>query len=190
MKYSGIVKFLVSVPVIVLCLYFIPILGILLMIVRMVVYYNKKVIDIPIVCAIIGVILCIPSLINYITNKLGYNHIESLDIIVNNDVFKDISSRSNFLIITGIVFMVVSYLFIKISKRVSTKALSYLSDYINESEKKDMEVREKTEMKMAEKREAAKHTHVLKCPKCGYSNMFVGNNTRCVHCRTVLEWKE
>ena len=190
MKYSGIVKAIVSLPVIFVCMYFLPVLGIILALVRMLIYYNKQVIDAPIVLIIVGAVIYIPTIVGYILNNIAHTDTAVLETLLSNDLYKDLSSKASFFIIAGVILIVVSYVFAAVTKKASDKAVKYVSDYITESERKDNEAREKAAMKMAEKRETAKNTHVMKCPKCGSSNMFVGKTTRCVHCRTHIEWTE
>ena len=44
-------------------------------------------------------------------------------------------------------------------------------------------------MKMQEKREALKNTHVVHCPYCGADNMLTSNIGTCKYCRRRIEAK-
>ena len=45
-------------------------------------------------------------------------------------------------------------------------------------------------MKMQEKRERAKNTHVVYCPYCGADNMLTEKTGICKFCRRKIEYKE
>ncbi len=45
------------------------------------------------------------------------------------------------------------------------------------------------DLKMQEKREKAKNTHVVHCPYCGSDNMLTEQTETCKFCRRKIEYK-
>ena len=84
--------------------------------------------------------------------------------------------------------MLFFYFIYKISS-IFNKLELFISSYISEREKKDFEIRKENDMKMQEKREALKNTHVVHCPYCGADNMLTSNIGTCKYCRRRIEAK-
>ena len=62
MNYNKLLKILCSIPIILVMLYFIPFLGVCLLICRYFIYKTEKSIKTPITLVIIGLIILIPNI--------------------------------------------------------------------------------------------------------------------------------
>ena len=92
---------------------------------------------------------------------------------------------SKLLMTIGIIFLVLVSLF----NNLLNKLELFISAYIADREKKDFEIRKENDMKMQEKRETLKNTHVVHCPYCGADNMITSNIGTCKYCRRRIEAK-
>ena len=177
MKKNLIIKLLSSLPIILLVLYFIPFLGICLLILRAFVYGNKKK-STAIFLIAASLIILLPKLLNLINVKNTV--IPYLSELVNSDIYKtNLIGFSKLLLTIGILYFVIS----TISTLLFSKSVSAVKNYINESEKKQEEISKKNDLIMKEKRERALNTRVVKCPYCGADNMFTENTGTCKFCR-------
>lgn len=68
MKSNLLLKILSSLPIILITLYFIPFLGICLILFRYFIYINKKRISTPLILVGVGLLILIPKVIYYIFN--------------------------------------------------------------------------------------------------------------------------
>ena len=89
MKESKILKVLSSIPVILISLYFIPFLGICLIILRYLIVDNKKRISTPIYIIGVGILILIPKGLNLILNmvKVDLAIIPSLKDAINAELY-------------------------------------------------------------------------------------------------------
>lgn len=187
---NKIIKILCSIPIILIVLYFVPFLGICLTLFRCFVYRNEKQYKTPIIIIVCGILLLIPKLINIILKSLKLSiKIPYLDTIISSNIYPKLLSYSKTLIIIGILFIILSYIFRNIFNNVKNKLNTGLQNYIEKEEKKDYEIRQKNDLIMQEKREKAKNTHVIKCPHCGASNILTEQTGTCKYCRKDLEYK-
>ena len=185
MKNNIIVKLLCSIPAIIIATYFLPFLGIVLVLFRFLVYRQKHY-STAITLIVLGLLFIVPKLVNYvleltkITTKIPY-----LDKIITSEVYTKIISCSKILIIVGVILIIISY----ITNMVSTKIGSSIGNYFKEEQRKEQEISEKNDLIMKEKRETAKNTHFVKCPNCGGDNVVVGNVGKCKFCRNNIAYK-
>ena len=83
MKEKEIFKLLTSIPLILIVLYFIPFLGVCLIIFRYFIY-KEKYYKLPITLIICGLVLIIPNLFKYIKLNIDFiNNLISSDIYIN-----------------------------------------------------------------------------------------------------------
>lgn len=180
-------SFLCSIPIILFFLYFIPFLGICLLIGRMFVYRGK--IKSSFVLIILGVLIILPSIIESILKMINYD-IKAIPLLYDL-VYADIYNNSfvsygKLLLTTGIIFLILSY----IAKLILGSIGNGLKDYIMNQEKIDQEIREKNDLIMQEKREKAKNTHSVRCPYCGADNLLTSKTGKCKYCRRMIQNKE
>lgn len=189
MKNNILIKILSSIPVILLVLYFLPFLGICLIILRYIVYYSdKRRIVTPYYLVSTGLIILIPKLLKFIFNSFEYNasNIPYFNSIVSSDLYEvNFINYSKLLITVGIIFLILS----SIMSMVLDKAKNSIVSYIKNQERRNDEISRKNDLIMKEKREKALNTNVVICPYCGADNMLTSKNGTCKFCRRKLESK-
>lgn len=177
-------KILCSIPVILIVLYFLPFLGVCLMIFRYFIKRDEKSFKMPITLVITGFIILIPNIINSVlkTFKLKIE-IPYLNEVINSELYPNLIKYSKLLITLGIIFLILSYIINYILNRVGNKLKSGIDEYVEEEHKRSQE----NDLKIKEKQERAKNTHVVKCPHCGASNMLTEKTGVCKFCRKPIE---
>lgn len=181
MSTNKMLKILSSLPVILIFLYFIPFIGICLIILRYFVYGTEKYFSVPTDLIAMGLILLIPKLFNICLKLLKINIVE-LNNIINTDMYLKLIEYSKFIISVGIIFLVISTIF----KNIFNKIQSYMKDYINKKEQIMTEVAKQNDMEIKEKQEKAKNTHVVICPNCGADNILTESVGKCKYCRKSI----
>lgn len=190
MRNNLFIRFLCSIPVILVLLYFIPFLGICLILFRYYVYRNKKIYLTSIYLLISGLIVLIPKLVNFILNRLNIKNISYLNTFFASKFYKSLVPYSKLLITLGIISLILSVIFKNIYDKLKSKVNNTINSYVKESAKNDAIISEKNDLLMKEKREKALNTHVVKCPYCGSNNMLVQQTGICSYCRKPLEYKK
>lgn len=189
MKDNILIKLLCSIPVILVLLYFLPFLGVCLIIFRYIVYYNdRRRISLPYYLVSTGLIILIPKLLKFIFKSFEYSadNIPYFNKIVNSELYKvNFINYSKLLITVGIIFLVLS----SIVSMIVDKTKSSVRSYIANQERRNDEISRKNDLIMKEKREIAKNTQVVICPYCGADNMFTSKNGTCKYCRRKIEGK-
>lgn len=189
MKNNLFIKILCSIPVILVLLYFIPFLGVCLILFRAFVYRNEK-FKTYILLLVCGLLILIPKLIDLIMNMLKDNiKIPYLDTIITSDIYPELLNYSKRLIIISVVFIILSYIFNSIFNTLSSKLSSGIMNYMEKDLQKDYEIRKENDLVMQEKREKAKNTHVVHCPYCGSDNLLTEQTGTCKFCRRKIEYK-
>lgn len=188
MKENMFFKILCSLPVILLALYFMPFLGICLILFRYYVYRNSKYYKLPSLLLIIGFLLLIPKIINFIMQTFKLNIvIPYLNDIITSNIYIKLLNYSKLLIIVGVIFLIISFIFKNIVNKLTSKIKTGMQNYMEQDLKKDYEIRKENDLKMQEKREKAKNTHVVHCPYCGSTNMLTEKTGTCQYCRRNIE---
>lgn len=190
MRDNILIRMLCSIPVILALLYFLPFLGVCLIIFRYIVYYSdRRRIVTPYYLVSTGIIILIPKLLKFIFNSFEYNadNIPYFNKIINSELYKvnfiDYSKR---LITVGIIFLIIS----SIVSMIVDKTKNSVRSYIENQEKRNAEISRKNDMIMKEKREIAKNTNVVICPYCGADNMLTAKTGTCKYCRRKIESKQ
>ena len=192
MKQNRFIKLLASIPSILLFLYFIPFIGVCLILLRLFIYNNKKV-STAVSLLSIGLLIISPLFINKV---LGLINIQNFNIpylsdIVNSNLYNEKFIRySKLLMIVSILFFIISFAFKSLINKIRLKFNSEIREYISRNEQKAAEISEKNDLIMKEKREKAKNTHVVYCPYCGSDNLFTEKTGICKFCRRKIEYKE
>ncbi len=185
MKEREIFKILTSIPVILIVLYFIPFLGVCLIIFRYFIYKNKYY-KLPLTLVICGILIIIPNIVNSILKSFKINSLENL---ITLDIYQKLVPYSKRLITVGIIFLIISYIVKIIYNKVSNKLTNEFKNYIQKEEQRSAEISAKNDLIMKEKREKAQNTHVVYCPYCGSDNMITGSVGTCKYCRRKIEYK-
>lgn len=191
MKYNPFVKFLCSIPVILLFIYFIPFLGICLILLRTIVYNNKTTFT-SIILVVIASLILIPKGLSYIFTLMKFdNTIPYYDNIINSDLYNiKLINYSKSLFIIGIIYFILSTILKSIFSRLKSKVSNEFRNYISESQRIDAETSQKNDLIMKQKREISKNTHVINCPYCGADNMITERIGTCKFCRKKIEFKK
>lgn len=187
------IKLLCSIPIILVFLYFIPFLGVCLILLRYFIYDNKKRVSTQLYIIAIGILLLIPKLLKLVLDiaKIDINKIPYLKDIINTELYNvNFINYSKRLICVGIIFLIVSFVLKTIFDKVSSKLNSGVRNYINENQKRNDEILRKNDMEIKVKQEKIKNTAYVKCPKCGSDNLLGEKFGTCKYCRSKLENKE
>ncbi len=187
MKNNLLFKILASLPVILLTLYFIPFLGVILILFRFFIYSNKK-ISTSIFITLIGILILIPKIINFILDifKIDINKVPYLQDVLNSNLYNiEFINYSKLLICIGIVFLIISFILTTLFNKLNSNILNYIS----KQEKRDAEISRENDMKIKIKQEKAKNTSYVKCPYCGSDNLLEEKFGICEYCRRKIENK-
>lgn len=179
---SKFIKLLCSIPAILIMLYYIPFLGICLLIFRTIMYDAKKDYNTQLILIICGLLILVPTLLDSFKLNSAY-----LDAINNSDIYPELMNYSKLLIIVGVIFMFLTYAFNKIFSSLSTKLHEGLTKAYNDSVENDYKAKKEVQEKIASEREKVKNYHVVKCPNCGADNEVYKAGTSCKYCRTKLK---
>ena len=185
MKNNIFIKLLCSIPVILLLLYFIPFLGVCVILFRYFIYGNDKYYSTPVILFLCGILILVPQIVYTFLNtfNISYINIPYINDIVVSEIYIKLLDYSKFLITVGIIFFIISCIFRSVFNKLSSSAIEYMRKDLQ----KDYEIRKENDLKMQEKREKAKNTHVVHCPYCGSDNMFTEKTGICRFCRRNIE---
>lgn len=192
MRNNSFVKLLCSIPVILAFIYFIPFLGICLLFLRCFVYNNRKKTSTPIYLIGFGILILLPKGMQYVFDmiKFDVNSFPYYTDIINSDLYlSNFINYSKTLITLGIIYVIISTIFTSIYNKVTSKVSTGLRNYMQQDLQKDYEIRKENDLKMQEKREISKNTHVVRCPYCGSDNMLTEQTGTCKFCRRKIEFK-
>ena len=188
MNTNPVFKILSSIPVILIALYFLPILGVLLLVLRYFVVSPRQKTWTPVILLIVGAVLLIPKLIEWVIEiiNLEKDTIPYLiEIVENNWYMTKIMSYSILLMCLGVIFLIIAALL----NFLATKTANAIKNYIQKEEENSREISIKNDYIMKEKREKAKHTNYVKCPYCGSDNLVSEKFAICSYCRRKIENK-
>ena len=187
MNHSVFIKVLLSVPVILCALYFIPFLGVILLLTRFFLFKisNYK---ISILLIFIGLLMLIPRGLQLLFNYISFsqNIKDLIDKIVTTDIYKHMIGYSKLLITIGVLSILIVY----ILKILYRKASGTFWQYLNNQEKKHNEIIKQNDLLMKERKEQAQNTHLVTCASCGADTLLTSSVGTCKYCRRPLEYKE
>lgn len=186
-----VLSLLCSIPVILVALYFIPFLGIVLILFRL--YFKKqdKIYMLPTFLIATALTIFIPKIIYLVVNALAIKvNIPFLDKIISSDLYEKLIKYGKLLIIVGVLYLILHYIFTNIFMKVKNKLNSSVNDFVERNEQRSYEIQKENDLKMRETQEKAKNTHFVSCPTCGKDNIIHGNIGTCTHCRGTLVYKE
>ena len=184
MKDKILLRLLGSIPIILIFLYFIPFLGICLILFRYFICdYKKR--NISFFLIMIGFIILLPSGLNGIFKIIKFDSTTMpyfYDIISSELYSINLIKYGKFLLTIGIIFLIITFTF----NRLFVKVKNFIYSYIHEQEKRDAEISQKNDLIMKEKQEKAKNTRVVYCPYCGADNILISKNGTCKYCRRQI----
>ena len=181
MSYNTLSKFFSSLPVILISLYFIPFLGVILLLFRL---FTRKNVNIK-TCVFLIILGISVLVIKYGINLLSKNITNSVLLKVSNffNNTPSIISFSKLCIALGVIFIILSI----ILKKVFDKGIDSLKNYIQKEEEKDYRIKKENDLIMREKREKSKNTRNVVCKHCGASNLVSEKVEKCKYCRQSLQ---
>lgn len=189
---NSFVKILCSLPLILIFLYFLPFVGICLILLRAFVFPHKSKIATPIILVGVGIAVYIPKLLKFIFEKvnISMDTIPYLKDILGSDFYNvDMIKYSKYLITAGVILLIISYALKNLIQKLESKFNQGMQNYISESVKQDAEISKKNDMEIKLKQEKAKNTGYVKCPNCGSNNLVSEKVTTCKYCRQPIENK-
>ena len=192
MNENKIFKILCSIPVILITMYFIPFIGVILILFRYYVYRNEKYYKTPLILLICGLLLLIPRVVNSVIKILKFNveDVPYLKVVLDSDIYLKLLSYSRYLIIVSIIFLIISFIFRNTISKINGIISSQIFNYGSKLQEDSYKIRKENDLIMQEKRERAQNTHVVYCPYCGSDNMLTEKTGTCKFCRRKIEYKE
>jgi len=189
---NGLVKLICSLPVVLIVLYFLPALGVVMVIARYFIYGERHFFRTPVVLTLAGLILLVPRGLQLATENfnLGFT-IPYLSDILNFELYPKLADYGQFILIVGIVVLIVSYLLKSFISGLSNNIRSMMSQYASTKQAEEIEIRKENDLKLREKEITSKQKtpHVVKCPHCGKTNSITGTVGKCKSCRSAIEYK-
>ncbi len=182
------INIITSLPIILIALYFLPVVGILLILLKFITATNKNN-SIAIILILLGILIQIPNALKTFTKAFKFS-IPYLDKILEHELYYDLSKYSVLLIVTGVVLIIITTLFNKLFNGLKSTLNEAVDTYVTKQVEQDREIDKENDLEIKLKQEKAKNTHVVHCPNCGADNIVSENVTRCKYCRTELESKE
>lgn len=184
MKDNIFIKILISIPAILITLYFLPFLGVILILLRLILSNNKR--SNLFFILIVGLVLLIPKIISYLPFNL--DNIPYLKQLINSEFYNiKIIKYSKFLITVSIIFIILNYLVNKFFTNFTNHLKDKLVKYENNMEQQRIKAIKENDMIIKERKEVAKNTSNIKCPYCGADNLITGKVGTCNYCRRKLE---
>lgn len=192
MKQNKFLKLLTSLPIILIMLYFIPFLGVCLILFRyFIVKDNENKTSMTIFC--VGLLILIPKGIDYLFKliKFDTNQIPYLNDILGSELYNvEFVNYSKLLICIGIIFFIISVILKNIIEKINFKVNKSVRNYIKETQRRDYEISKKNDMEIKLKQEKVKNTNYVKCPNCGSDNLLSEKFGTCKYCRRKIENKK
>ena len=189
---NGLVKLICSLPVVLIVLYFLPALGVVMVIARYFIYGERHFFRTPVVLMLAGLILLVPRGLQLATENfnLGFT-IPYLSDILNFELYPKLADYGQFILIVGIIVLIVSYLLKSFISGLSNNIRSMMSQYASTKQAEEVEIRKENDLKLREKEITSKQKtpHAVKCPHCGKTNSITGTVGKCKSCRSAIEYK-
>jgi len=188
MKSNTLLKTLLSVPTILIFLYFIPFIGVCLVITRYILYRKQNGLSFFKFLIVAGILMFIPKLIFELLNIISFNNeiVIKLKECVDSDIYLNLMNYGKRILSLGIILFIILMI---IDKMINSAKSKFMSFY-KEKEKQRIEISKANDLKIKQQQENARNTHVVYCPNCGASNMVIGKHSRCKYCRSHIEYKE
>ncbi len=188
-----VMKFLCSIPVILLLLYFLPPLGVIVFLARYLVNGQRHFFRAPVVIAIVSLVLLIPQGLHLANQNFSLGlSIPFLNEIIGSDIYPKLADYAKFSFIVAIIVLIVTYLLRSFLSGLSGKFSQLLGSYFSAKQAEEERIAKENDLKLKEKALTSKQKtpHVVKCPHCGKSNSIIGTVGKCISCREPIEYKE
>ena len=181
MSKNELLKILFSLPIVLVVIYFMPFLGVVMLVARKFIVGKTKY-PVGIVFITVTTIIIIPKLIENIFSLFKISQLDFIENILASDVYHILLSRCKLLFILGVIALIIE----AISRKIRTSAVNSLMSYFNSMQEKD-NVFEDNDLAISENIEKPKNTSFVKCPNCGANNVIHGNTGKCSFCKSNLK---
>ena len=179
---NKIIKFLCSIPVVLIVTYFSTFIGVCLLILRICTAKKEKLFKVPVTLFLIGLLLVLSKNFKGIFDglELAYMSPNTLSNFINK-----LPSLGKTLMILSVVYFVIAAI-VKgilaiITALIAFFALKAISNEVKKHEEKE-EKEEEPEIEPVE-------IHIMECPNCGSSVKFKGKKGTCKYCKSEVEYK-
>lgn len=182
-------KLICSLPSILLFLYFLPFIGIGLILVRALFYRNQRKIAVPITLICIGILLFFPEISKFIFELFNVEneYTTVVENVVNMELYENnLIPYAKCLISAGIILLLLSLLLKTLCQQIGKS----IQNYAKENLKQEAKISKENDLKIKIKQEKAKHTNYVKCPYCGSDNLLSEKFGTCQYCRRKIENKK
>ena len=173
-----------SLPVILVALCFMPILGIILLLVRMYIcpYYKNYRFNISI--AICGLLILVPKILSNLKLNIPY-----LDDVLKNDIYKEVLKHGKFIIIVGVVLFLVTLIYRTALENLKSTAMAAAAIGIGKEARKEISENRKKidEYEYEEKEKELKKLTEYHCPYCGGLTKSLKGVEKCKYCNKEVK---
>lgn len=184
MSTTKFLRILSSLPVVLLVLYFIPWLGIILLIIRYAVGTYKVKKNTTLWLILFSILLFVPKIIQFFCELFSIHDFPYIHEIVGSEIYTEkIISYAGLLFILALIWLICSWVFGKIFQQIQ----KFGRRYIKEELQQERTIKQENDLIMQEKREKAKQSRVVVCPYCGADNLLSAKTGKCMYCRRKIE---
>ena len=186
-----IAKILFSIPVILLLLFFLPPLGIIVLLARYVVFGNLHFYRAPFVIIATSAIIALPFGLDWLLKVLHAGiTIPYLSNILDWEYYPKLLDFAKFSFIVAIIVLIVAILLRNLINTISSKISQLIGGYYSDMQRRDEAIAKENDYKLKEKAIESKQKtpHVVKCPHCGKTNPITGTVGKCSSCRSAIEY--
>ena len=177
-------ELVLSLPVIVVAMYFLPILGIILVFIRAIKYKYNRNYGFNMMLAVCGVVLLLPKLMKYLMDliKVKTGEIPYLNEILELDIYPKLVDLGKLLIVVGLICNLVSYFSRRLSnqKTASLKEKTTVRTLQAEAQANSKMYGINTETEKVEPKEA--ELQEFNCPYCAGLNKAYEEAINCKYC--------
>lgn len=189
---NNLLKALLSLPVVLVVLYFLPVLGVIMLIARYFVYGSRHYYRGPIIILIFSLLLLVPRGLELAMTNFGFNFsIPYLNDILSSTIYPKLVDYAQNIFIISTIFLIVSAIIKAISSKLSGNISRVLREYFSAKQASEAKAFQENDLKLKEKviESQQKTPHVVKCPHCGKTNSITGTVGQCKSCRNPIEYK-
>ena len=188
MSESKYLKVLCSIPMILLVLYFFRFWGLIAVVLRYIMYKNKKMFKLPIVLIASGVILVMPKLVFRIL-KLFKVSLSFLNQFVKLEFYSKLLGYGKYLITTGIIILFIVFIIACILELMGILENVFKED-LEKTKNERPQMHVSTPVRVEPKIIRAREPHIVECPNCGEEVLVEDDYATCKYCRGKVYYKE
>ena len=178
---SKFIKFICSIPVILIVTYFSTFIGVCLLILRVCTTKKEKLFTVPVTLFLIGLLLVLSKNFKDIFDglELAYMSPNTLSNFINR-----LPGFGKTLMILSVVYFIIAAIVKGILAIITALIAFFTLKAISNEVKKHEEKEEKEEEIEVEPVEI----HIMECPNCGSTVKFKGRKGTCKYCKSEVEY--